>query len=304
MSNSQSRSITGVIVLIAFLFLIFAVLSVLVFKNLSLNKVDTSLNGDSPLAAIEIKGPIMESEKIIKLLFEAEKDDSIEAIILRIDSPGGAVGPTQEIYEEVVRIDQVKPIFASFGTVAASGGYYIGAAARRIYANAGTLTGSIGVIMQFMDMSKLYEWAKVNPETIKAGKFKDIGSPYRKMKDEEKTYMNDMLAGVHRQFINDISKIRKDRVQGELLDHAQGQIFSGEQALKLGLVDEIAGLWAAGRKIHKELGLKGDFDIRFLKEKKKFSWKTIVEDLEQEAKGFVRNLSMKNAMPMFMMDLR
>ena len=111
---------------------------------------------------------LKEDDILLTSLLEAEEDKQIEAIILRINSPGGAVGPTQEIYEEIQRIDKIKPIYASFGAIAASGGYYLGAGTRKIWASAGTLTGSIGVIMGFIDASKLIEFAKVNPQTVKA----------------------------------------------------------------------------------------------------------------------------------------
>src|SRR5690606_8771850 len=158
----------------------------------------------------EIQNTIMESKKTIELLLAAEDEKSIKAIILRIDSPGGAVAPTQEIYEEVRRIDKKKPIYASFGTVAASGGYYIGAACRKIWANAGTLTGSIGVIMQTADLSELFKFAKIKQEVIKAGRYKDIGSPARSMTDEERMILTELLAGTHKQFMSDISAVRKD----------------------------------------------------------------------------------------------
>ena len=132
----------------------------------------------------------MDSNKIVRKLLIAEEDESLKALIVRIDSPGGAVGPTQEIYDEIIRIDKNKPVYASFGSVAASGGYYIGAAARKIYANKGTITGSIGVIMQFVDLSKLYEYLKFGHKRL-SRLYKDIGSPNRPMTKKEK----ELLAG-------------------------------------------------------------------------------------------------------------
>jgi protease-4 len=295
--KSGIGGVFAVLLLIFFLFLLFFVIGFVAIKNVKIEGLSglQALENDSPIAVIDIKGPIMESREIIELLLEAESDNSIEAIILRIDSPGGAVGPTQEIYEEVVRIDQSKPIYSSFGAIAASGGYYIGAATRKIFANAGTLTGSIGVIMQFMNMSELYKWAKLDPKTIKAGKYKDVGSPFRDMTDEEQAYLKNMLAGTHRQFINDISRTRKEKIQGDLIEHAQGQIFSGEDALKKGLVDELGGLWACGRKVYEELGLKGKFQLRFLKPKTKFNWRDLLEDVETKAMSYF----LESPTPMF-----
>lgn len=237
---------------------------------------------DAPIAVITIENEIKESKKIVEMLLAAEEEKSIKAILLRIDSPGGAVAPTQEIYEEVRRIDKAKPIYASFGTVAASGGYYIGAACRKIWANSGTLTGSIGVIMQMADLSELFKWAKFKPETIKAGRYKDIGNPARPMTDEERLYLTELLAGTHRQFMDDISVVRKDRLKKDITELAQGQIFHGKEAKELGLVDEVGGLWEAGRSIHKELKLDGRFSLRYLKpHRKKFTLSDFLQETEE-----------------------
>lgn len=233
------------------------------------------------IGVVSVEGVIMESKDIIELLQTAEEDKQLQAIILRINSPGGAVGPTQEIYEEIQRIDKTKPIYASFGGMAASGGYYLGAATRKIWASPGTLTGSIGVIMEFMDLSKLYEFAKVSPQTIKAGRYKDAGNPSRALTQEENDMMNKLIAGVHEQFINDILKRRADRIKGDIKEHAQGQIFSGQVAMELGLVDALGSLWTAGRQIHTELKLKDEFALKFLEKKKKMGLFDFVDSLEE-----------------------
>jgi len=291
-SENRSRGIVGIFILIAALFIIFLIFAFYTISNL---KDATKLSGsgdskNSPIAVVEVEGVIMQSKPTIKKLLKAEEDKKIKAIILRVNSPGGAVGPTQEIYEEIRRIDKdVKPIYASFGTVAASGGYYIGAACRKIYSNAGALTGSIGVIMNFMDLSKVYEWARVKPEVIKAGKYKDIGSAARQMTDEERLLMTEMTESVHEQFIMDIFKVREKKIKGgieSLRQYAQGQIFSGEGALNRGLVDEVAGLWEAGRRIHKELNIKQEFGFKFIKLKKKVNFMDVLEGIEGSVKDF------------------
>lgn len=285
MSRERSKGIVGIFILVTVLFFIF-----IIFAFFTVNKLkDTDSLGsdllksskDSPIAVISLEEEITESKKIVEMLLAAEEEKSIKAIILRIDSPGGAVAPTQEIYEEVRRIDKIKPIYASFGSIAASGGYYIGAATRKIYASAGTLTGSIGVIMQMADLSELFKWAMYKPETIKAGRYKDIGSPNRAMTPEERQLLTDLLAGTHKQFMADIEAVRKDRLKKDITELAQGQIFHGTEAKELGLVDEIAGLWAAGRLIHKELKFKGKFSLRFMKpQKKKFSMTDLLQETE------------------------
>ncbi|MBT3583518.1 MAG: signal peptide peptidase SppA [Halobacteriovoraceae bacterium] len=295
MSTNRNRALYGILLLVFLFFIIlmvFAAYTVNIFKNkpMGLGGLDVT----PTIAVIEVEGVIMSSKTTVELLQIAEKDKETKAIIMRVNSPGGAVGPCQEIYEEMRRIDSAydpkkktgKPVYASFGSVAASGGYYIGAAARKIYANAGTVTGSIGVIMQFMNLSRLYEWAMVRPETIKAGRYKDIGSPSRNMNEEERGIMEGMIAGVHRQFIRDIVANRKKKIKGDIVELAQGQIFSGEEALQFGLVDELKGLYAAGRSIHKELDLKGEFGIKYIKKKKKVNFLEVLSNLDSKLEKF------------------
>lgn len=294
-SNQRSKGIVGILILIAFLFIIFIVFA---FHTISTLKNSDSLGENlseenAPIAVVEVEGVIMHSKETIKKLLKAEKDKKIKAIIIRVDSPGGAVGPTQEIYEEIRRIDKKKPVYASFGSVAASGGYYIGAACRKIYVNAGALTGSIGVIMNFMNLSKIYEWAKVKPEVVKAGKYKDIGNAARDMTNEERALLNEMIENVHEQFIQDIFKVRSEKIKDGLKglrQYAQGQIFSGQGALERGLVDEVAGLWEAGRKIHKELKLKKDFNLKFIKLKKETNFFEMLGSLEESVKDLHYNV--------------
>jgi protease-4 len=290
-AENRSRGIVGIFVLIGALFVIFLIFAFYTISNLKdATKLSGSNGKDSPIAVVEVEGVIMQSKPTIKKLLKAEEDKKIKAIIVRVNSPGGAVGPTQEIYEEIRRIDKdIKPVYASFGTVAASGGYYIGAACRRIYTNSGALTGSIGVIMNFMNLSKLYDWAKVKPETIKAGKYKDIGSAARAMTDEERLLLTEMSESVHEQFIMDIFKVREKKIKGgiqALREYAQGQIFSGQGAVNRGLADEIAGLWETGRRIHKELNIKEDFGLKFIKLKKKLTFMEVLEGIEESVEDF------------------
>ncbi len=305
MSREKSRGIVGIFVLTTALFVVFLLFAFYTVSNLR-DTSDLSARAlrddeDGPIAVITIEGAIMESKKVVQLLLAAEEEDAIKAIILRIDSPGGAVAPTQEIYEEVRRIDAKKPVYASFGSIAASGGYYIGAAARKIYANPGSLTGSIGVIMQTADLSELFAFAKVKPGVVKAGRYKDLGSPHRPMTEEEQKLLTDSLASTHRQFINDIVKVREDRLQKKPEEFAQGQIFNGEEALAMGLVDELAGLWEAGRRVHKELKLPGKASgLRFLKPKRgRFSLADFLREGE-EAMAAVKERLLPRTTPAFM----
>lgn len=269
MTRERTKGIVGIFILITVLFFIFIIFA---FYTVSQLKQTSDMSSDwmsseknAAIAVIPVEGEIRESRKVIEMLLDAEKDKKIKVIIIRVDSPGGAVGYTQEIYEEIRRIDEKKPIYSSFGTVAASGGYYIGAATRKIYANSGTLTGSIGVIMQMTDLSELFKFAKVKPEVIKAGRYKDVGNPARAMTEEERMLLSDLLADTHKKFRDDITAVRGDRLKIDITELAQGQIFSGDRALKAGLVDEIAGLWKAGRALHKEHKIEGEFGMRFFK---------------------------------------
>lgn len=292
MSRERSKGIVGIFILVTVLFFIFIVFA---FYTVSQLKEASSLGDsllesgkNSAIAVIPIEDEIKESKKVVEMLLAAEEEKSIKAIILRIDSPGGAVAPTQEIYEEVRRIDKIKPIYSSFGSVAASGGYYIGAGTRKIYANSGTLTGSIGVIMQMADLSELFKFAKFKQETIKAGRYKDIGNPGRAMTDEERAFLTDLLAGTHKQFKDDITAVRGKRLKKDINELAQGQIFHGYEAKELGLVDEIGSLWQAGRAIHKELKLPGKFGLRYMKPaRKKFSLSELMQDTE-DTLGFIK----------------
>ncbi len=296
MKNTKNRAVIGVLLLVS---LFFGILMIFAWYTMSIFSQSTALDLGSgsnkgSIAVVEINGVIISAKKTIEKIHKAAKDKKIKAIIIRINSPGGSVGPTQEVYEEIRRIDtdkeNGKPIYASFGSVAASGGYYIGAATRKIYSNGGTLTGSIGVIMQFMDLSKLYEFAKVKPEIVKSGKYKDVGSPARAMKPAERKKLEALIKNVHKQFIRDIAKTRGKRIKGDLEKYAQGQIFSGEDAYNKGLVDEIAGLWEAGRRIHKELKLESKFGLKFIKLKKKSSFTKLFEDIE----SIVENINLES----------
>ncbi|QPJ61387.1 MAG: signal peptide peptidase SppA [Candidatus Nitronauta litoralis] len=208
------------------------------------------------IAIVEIAGFIGDSRDIVRQIRSFREDSSIQGIILRIDTPGGAVAPSQEIYDEVLRSRTKKPIYASMGSVAASGGYYIAAAAEKVYANPGSLTGSIGVIMAFTNFEGLMKKVGVRPEVIKAGKFKDTGSPARSMSKKEKKYLQAVVKDVHNQFIEAVTKGRNlTKKQARKL--ADGRIFTGRQALDLKMVDELGGLEDAISSMGTRLGIDG-----------------------------------------------
>lgn len=206
-------------------------------------KLTTSSSGDifvsrPGIGIIELKGIITRSEQTIADLVKFKNNNNVKAIVVRIDSPGGAVGASQEIFREFRRVDMVKPIVASMGSVAASGGYYSAMGARRIVASPGTLTGSMGVILKFANLEEIFSKIGYRSETIKSGKFKDMGSPSRSLTTDERDMLQALLDNVHNQFIFDIAESRNISEE-DVRKIADGRIFSGEQAHDLGLVDQL-----------------------------------------------------------------
>lgn len=196
------------------------------------------------IAIIEVEGIIFESQPFIKRLDELLEEKDIKAIVVRVDSPGGVVAPCQEIYEALLEAKKKKRVVISLGSVAASGGYYIAAAGEKIVSSPGTLTGSIGVIMNFTNLQGLYQWAKVDPFTIKSGQFKDIGTPSRPMTEQEKEILQTTISDIYQQFRKAV-KDGRNLNDSELDKIADGRIFSGHQALEHKLVDELGGLQTA-----------------------------------------------------------
>ncbi len=232
-----------------FVLLIFiSLLAVLFQKNLPV--------GDR-IALIRIEGPIIDSKGTLDEMKDYVKDTSIKAIVLRIDSPGGAVAPSQEIYEEVRKAIAKKKIIVSMGSVAASGGYYIASPATKIIANPGTLTGSIGVIMEIPNVEGLMNKIGVKTEVIKSGRHKDIASVFRGIGKEEREILQNVLDNVHEQFIAAVAEGRK-MMRDDVKRIADGRIFTGEQALKIGLIDELGNLEDAVNIAAKLSGIKGE----------------------------------------------
>jgi len=205
---------------------------------------------------VELTGIISDSKKILSQIKDFRENDSIKAIVLRIDSPGGAVGPSQEIYREIQKTKKSKKVIASMGAIAASGGYYVAAATDGIVANPGTITGSIGVILGYTNFRELFEKIGLYPVVIKSGKYKDIGSPVRKMTETEKSLLQKFSDTVHHQFIKDVAKGRRMQIE-DIQKLADGRIFSGETAKTLGLVDRLGNLEDAIEWAGRLGGIKG-----------------------------------------------
>ena len=205
---------------------------------------------------VEIQGVITDPEPAVSTLVRFRESDKIKAIILHIDSPGGGVAATQEIYQEVLRTKKVKPVIASVGGVAASGGLYVASAADKITANSGSVTGSIGVIMQMMNVEDLLDKVGVRSVVIKSGKFKDIGSPTRPMTEEERAVLQEVVSKLHRQFVRDVAAAR-GLDQETVAELADGRIFTGEEAVGLKLIDRIGGFRDAVDLVKEMAGIEG-----------------------------------------------
>jgi protease-4 len=234
------------------------------------------------VAVIPVKGMISDSEPVIEQLKRFGKDESVKAIVLRIESPGGGVGPSQEIYEEVRKVAAKKPVLTSMGALTASGGYYIACATQKVFANPGTMTGSIGVLMPFMNVRELAEKIGLRGMTVKSGEFKDIGSPLRDMKPEERALLQGVVDNVHLQFVNAVAEGR-NLPREDVLRIADGRIFTGEQAKALGLVDALGNLEDAVAEAGKMGKIPGEPRV-VTPPKKKIS---ILELLKEETRSLL-----------------
>ena len=229
MKNRRVFIILGTIVGLFFLMLIL------------LRSMSGGVSIGQKVAVIDITGIISKSDATIKLIHAYRDDPSVKAIVIRIDSPGGSVAPVQEIYTELEKIE--KPIVASMAGSAASGGYYVACAADTIVANPGTLTGSIGVIMQFTRMKGLYDKVGLEHQVIKSGEFKDTGSPFRTLTEREQAVLQATVDDVYNQFVDTISEARGNLLtRTEVVELADGRIFSGKQALDSKLIDQLGNL--------------------------------------------------------------
>jgi protease-4 len=260
--------------IVAVTLIVFALLVVIGARYTSFAKFGKTTES---VGIIEIVGAITHAKDTLRSLKQFREDDSIKAIVLRIDSPGGAVGPSQEIFREIRKTLKSKTVIASMGTVAASGGYYIAAGTDGIVANAGTITGSIGVVMGFTNFQEIFRRIGLVPVVVKSGDYKDIGSPVREMTEAERKILQNLVDNVHQQFVKDVAESRNmsiDRVSSL----ADGRIFTGEEAKALGLVDRIGNMedsieWA-GRKG----GIKGKISVVYAPEKK-FSLLRYITDI-------------------------
>ncbi len=237
---------------------------------------------NNSVLVLEVKGVIMESKTFIKLLQKYRDDRDIKAIVIYFNSPGGVVGPSQEMYDEVLKTKQMgKHVVASLGSLAASGAYYVAAACEKIVTNPGTITGSIGVIMEFANLSRLYDWAKIERYVVKSGPYKDIGSEFRTMTPTEKSIVQNMIDNVYSQFKRAVATGRGMKLE-DVAKLADGRIYSGEQAVKNGLADSLGGLQEAVEQAAKLAGVKGKPEMFFPQQHHRRIWDYIMEKDEDD----------------------
>ncbi|MBN2297628.1 MAG: signal peptide peptidase SppA [Deltaproteobacteria bacterium] len=208
------------------------------------------------IGMLEIDGPIVTSLRYLEIIKGFEEDEQIKAVIVRLDSPGGRVGPSQEVYEALLRLKKTKPVVASMGSISASGAFYIACAADTVYALSGTLTGSIGVILEFVDVSEGLSKLGVSARSITGGELKDAGTPFRHMSDKERRYFEDLARDIHDQFIDAVSAGRS-LPRRDVVEYADGRVFTGRQAQAMGLIDKLGGLDDAMEDAQEKAGIKG-----------------------------------------------
>jgi protease IV len=216
------------------------------------------------IGVVDLEGVIIDPSVVVGQLKKFGDDSSIKAIILHVNSPGGGVAASEEIYREVKRVrdEKKKRIVASIATVGASGAYYVSSATNKIYADKGSIVGSIGVIAQWVNYGELLRWAKLKDITMKAGEFKDTGSPTRDMTPSEQQYMQSLIDNMHTQFIQAVADGRNSDGRTVKADDiraiANGKVWTGEQALSLKLIDQVADFQAAVDDTAKAVGISGE----------------------------------------------
>ncbi len=213
------------------------------------------------VAVVALDGEILESRDVIDAIHKYADNSMVKAIVIRINSPGGAIAPSQEIYSEIRKTRQKsgKPFVASVDSLGASGGYYVAAACDEIVANPGSITGSIGVILQWFEVKDLLAWAKMKPETITSGAMKAAGSPYRELSDAERQYLQAIVTQLHGQFVKAVAEARKGKItEQQVAQLADGRVFTGEQALGLKLIDKLGNLNDAVSEAARLGGIHGE----------------------------------------------
>lgn len=245
--------------------------------------------GGDRVGIVKIEGTIVESEPIIDKIIKFRKSKRVKAIVLRINSPGGMVAPSQEIYQEIKKACKEKKVIVSMESVAASGGYYIACTADKIVANPGTLVGSIGVILQIENIEELLNKIGLRRKVVKSGKYKDIGSITRPMTEEEEAILQEFSDDIYNQFVDAVAEGRSMKRE-EVLKIADGRIFTGAQAIELGLVDRLGNLQDAISIAGEMVGIEGEPNVIYPKKKKPSILDFIFEEAIKNVARIIENI--------------
>ncbi len=265
-----------------FIFLLFS-FSLLIFRTLAGGHKDEPVSGEG-VGVVEVKGMILDSKETVRQLRYFLKQENMKAVVLRVDSPGGVVAPSQEISDEVRKFAEKKKIIVSMGALAASGGYYISAPATMIYANPGTITASIGVILKLSNIEALMDKVGIKSYALKTGKYKDSGSPFRELAPDEMAMLQSVIDNTHEQFIRAVAAGRRIPVE-DVRRIADGRILSGEQAKALKLVDRLGTMQDAVEEAGRQAGIKGDPEIIHAPKKKINYMDILIEGAENLYNG-------------------
>jgi protease-4 len=256
------------------------------------------------IAVLEVEGSIESSEGLIEIIHDYRDDPAVAAVVVYVDSPGGLAAPTQEIYAELLKLkEKDKKVYAYISTLGASGGYYLACAGDKIYASPGALTGSIGVIMTFTNVEGLFGKVGLSTKTIKSGRYKDIGSPFRPMTPEEEALLGETVDDVYQQFLDAVTEGRRAaitaklkaageksptryRVRRYVMEYADGRIFTGRQAYELGFVDELGNFQACLKNVAEEVGIKGEPAVVRKELRKTSAWGGLFSRLTEGLLGF------------------
>ncbi|HXZ31287.1 MAG TPA: signal peptide peptidase SppA [Terriglobales bacterium] len=258
--NGRSRTWLWIVIGGGAFFLFVLAVFTLVYLALHAGGEETSFTGfGDKIGVVDLEGVIIDPKTVVPQIKKFSDDDSIKAIILHVDSPGGGVAASEEIYREVKRVrdDKKKRIVASIETVGASGAYYISSATNKIYADNGSIVGSIGVIAEWLNYGDLLRWAKMKPEVLKVGEFKDTGDPTREMTPAERAYMQSLIDNMYGQFVQAVADGRHARKE-DIKAIADGRVWTGQEALGMHLIDQIADFQAAVEDTAKAVGIKGE----------------------------------------------
>jgi len=257
-NDGRSRTLLWVVVGGGAFFLFLIAVFTLVYVSMR-SRSDRFAGFGDKIAVVDLEGVIVQPKTVVEQLKKYGDDSSVKAIILHVNTPGGGVAASQELYDEVKRIrDQKKKrIVAQIETVGASGGYYVASGTNKIFADRGSIVGSIGVIAQWVNYGDLLRWAKLKDETMKAGSLKDTGNPARDMTPEERAYFQSLIDNMHGQFIRAVAEGRKMK-EADIKSIANGRVWTGEQALELKLIDQIGDFQACVEDTAKSVGIKGE----------------------------------------------